>query len=60
MSDLVIPNFGALLGEFIGQVPTGTMPRFLALLERTAADRFRGWAEAAWSPAPHRPGSPSG
>jgi hypothetical protein len=46
MSNLVIPNFGALLGEFIGQVPAGTMPRFLALLERTAADRYRGWAEA--------------
>ena len=25
MSNLVIPNFGALLGEFIGQVPAGTM-----------------------------------
>lgn len=46
MSDVVIPNFGALLGEFIGQVPSGTMPRFLAMLERTAAERYRGWAAA--------------
>jgi hypothetical protein len=46
MSNLVIPDFGSLLGEFIGKVPAGTMPRFLALLERTAADRYRGWATA--------------
>lgn len=45
MSDVVAPDFGALLGEFIGQVPSGTMPRFLALLERGAADRYRHWAE---------------
>lgn len=45
MNDVVAPDFGALLGEFIGQVPSGTMPRFLALLERGAADRYRHWAE---------------
>jgi hypothetical protein len=45
VSDLVVPDFGALLGAYIGQVPVGTIPRFLALLERTAADRYRSWAE---------------
>ncbi len=45
MSDLEIPRFGALLAPFIGQVPAEAMPRFLALLERGAADRYRHWAE---------------
>jgi hypothetical protein len=43
MSDVVIPNFGALLAPYIGQVPPAAMPRFLALLERGAADRYRHW-----------------
>ena len=46
MTDLQIPNFGALLAPFIGQVPAEAMPRFLALLERGAAARYRMWAEA--------------
>jgi len=46
MTDLQIPNFGALLAPYIGQVPPEAMPRFLALLERGAADRYRSWAEA--------------
>jgi hypothetical protein len=39
------PDFGALLRPYIGQVPPEAMPRFLALLERGAADRYRHWAE---------------
>ncbi len=46
MTDLQIPNFGELLAPFIGKVPPEAMPRFLALLERGAAERYRGWAEA--------------
>lgn len=46
MTDLVIPNFGQLLSPFISAVPSEAMPRFLALLERGAAARYRGWAEA--------------
>ncbi len=46
MTDLEIPNFGALLAPYIGLVPPQAMPRFLALLERGAAERYRGWAEA--------------
>ncbi len=46
MGDVVIPNFGALLAPYISAVPAEAMPRFLALLERGAADRYRGWAAA--------------
>ena len=45
MSQLEIPRFGALLAPFISQVPPDSMPRFLALLERGAANRYREWAE---------------
>lgn len=45
MTDLAIPRFGELLGPFIARVAPDTMPRFLALLERGAADRYRQWAE---------------
>jgi len=38
------PNFGALLAPYIVQVPDESRPRFLALLERGAAERYRGWA----------------
>ena len=41
---LVVPNFGALLGRYIGSVPAASVPRFLARLERGAADRYRWWA----------------
>lgn len=40
------PNFGELLGPYIGRVPPASMPRFLARLERGAADRYRAWAAA--------------
>ncbi len=39
-----IPNFGALLAPVLSHVPDLARPRFLALLERTAADRYRAWA----------------
>lgn len=40
------PRFGQLLAEHIGSVPDRSRPRFLARLERGAADRYRGWAAA--------------
>jgi hypothetical protein len=46
MSDVTAPNFGALLAPYIQAVPAEAMPRFLALLERGAAARYRQWAEA--------------
>ena len=45
MPEVTIPDFGALLAPFIGSVPGAAMPAFLARLERTAADRYRLWAE---------------
>jgi len=44
MSPLSIPRFGELLGPHIGRVPAPARPRFLALLERRAAERYRLWA----------------
>lgn len=38
------PNFGALLLPVLSKVPADGRTRFLALLERTAAARYRGWA----------------
>lgn len=38
------PNFGELLGPCLAQVPAEALPRFLALLERGAAERYRTWA----------------
>jgi len=45
MGQLEIPRFGELLSPYISQVPPAISPRFLALLERGAASRYRGWAE---------------
>lgn len=53
MTDLAIPRFGELLGPYIARVAPETMPRFLALLERGAAERYRTWAERL---AEHRDG----
>lgn len=44
MSTVVVPRFGELLSPFISRVPAVAMPRFLALLERGAANRYRMWA----------------
>ncbi len=44
MAELQIPNFGQLLAPHIGRVPPDGIPRFLALLERGAAERYREWA----------------
>ena len=38
------PNFGLLLAPVLGQIDEANRPRFLALLERAAADRYRFWA----------------
>jgi microcystin-dependent protein len=44
VADVEIPNFGTLLSPYIGQVPAHARARFLALLERGAAQRYRMWA----------------
>lgn len=40
-----VPQFGALLSEHIGSVPNAARPAFLSGLERSAARRYRAWAE---------------
>jgi hypothetical protein len=45
MSDLEIPNFGDLLRTHLDGVTAGAFPYLLSRLERTAADRYRGWAQ---------------
>lgn len=42
-----VPQFGALLRSHIAGVPDAARPAFLSGLERSAAARYREWAEAA-------------
>jgi hypothetical protein len=44
MNDSAHPQFAELLGSCLAQVPNAAIPRFLALLERGAADRYRQWS----------------
>jgi hypothetical protein len=46
MPSITAPDFGELLAGYIGAVPESAVPAFLARLERTAAERYRMWAEA--------------
>ena len=45
MNTIEIPKFGELLAEHLGGVPAEAYPFLLSQLERTAADRYRQWAE---------------
>ncbi len=45
MKNIDIPNFGELLAEHLAGVPAEAYPYLLSQLERTAADRYRQWAE---------------
>ncbi len=45
MSEINIPRFGELLAEHLSGVPERAYPYLLSQLERTAAARYRGWAE---------------
>lgn len=42
----VVPQFGALLRSHIASVPDAARPAFLSGLERSAAARYREWADA--------------
>ncbi|ARN72927.1 hypothetical protein [Oceanicoccus sagamiensis] len=44
MTRIDIPDFGSLLAPYIGAIPEASQPAFLSRLERTAAERYRGWA----------------
>jgi len=41
------PNLAVLLAPVLTRVPPEAQPRFLALLERGAAERYREWAKQA-------------
>lgn len=45
MATVTIPRFGELLQEHLSSVPPQAYPYLLSQLERTAAARYRGWAE---------------
>lgn len=45
MNAVTIPDFGELLAEHLGQVPPEVLPFMLSQLERSAAARYREWAE---------------
>jgi hypothetical protein len=45
MTNIPIPDFASLLAPYIGAIPEASRPAFLSRLERTAADRYRGWAK---------------
>lgn len=53
MKTIDIPKFGELLAEHLGGVPAEAYPYLLSQLERTAADRYRQWADEVPS---HRDG----
>ena len=42
-----LPNVGEVLGRLLARVPEPERPLFVAIAERMAAERYRGWAEAA-------------
>lgn len=49
-----LPNVGEILGRLLARVPAAEHPLFVAIAERMAAERYRGWAEIA--PAAQRTG----
>jgi hypothetical protein len=48
-----LPDVGALLAPLLARVPQAEQPLLIALAERMAAERYRGWAER-WSDASGR------
>jgi hypothetical protein len=45
MAETALPDIASMLLEVITSVPEAARPRLLALLERTAAGRYEGWAK---------------
>jgi hypothetical protein len=46
MSDRTLPDIGAILAPLLGAVTPAERPLLLAIAERMAAERYRGWAGA--------------
>jgi len=45
MTESALPDIASLLLQVVTSVPEAVRPRLLALLERTAAGRYEGWAK---------------
>ena len=45
MNETALPDIASMLVQAVGSVPEAVRPRLLALLERTAAGRYEGWAK---------------
>jgi hypothetical protein len=45
MAETVLPDIASMLVQVVTSVPEAVRPRLLALLERTAAGRYEGWAK---------------
>lgn len=52
MTENALPDIASMLLEVITSVPEPSRPRLLALLERTAAGRYEGWAKELPAHAP--------
>jgi len=52
MTENALPDISALLLQVVTAVPEPARPRFLALLERTAAGRYEQWAKDLPAHAP--------
>jgi hypothetical protein len=52
MSETALPDVATLLVRVVTSVPEPLRPRLLALLERTAAERYEGWAQELPDHAP--------
>jgi len=50
-----LPNIAEVLGPLLQRVPVDQQPLLIAVAERLAADRYRGWADQA-APLEHRSG----
>ncbi len=51
MSDRALPDVGAILAPLLGAVDAAERPLLLAIAERMAAERYRGWAAEVDDPA---------
>ncbi len=48
-SESALPNLGGVFASVLQRVPEDQQPLLIALAERFAAERYRGWAELAGS-----------
>lgn len=51
MSERALPDVGAVLAPLLGAVAPAERPLLLAIAERMAAERYRGWAAQVEDPA---------